>query len=445
MMTQAPHDSAPNAALPRLLLVELNEFNPDFLRVIAERWGLRNILQVLSWPRTTTTTDDKTEHHGLDPWVQWVSVHCGRPSAEHGVRRLGDTRRQTAPQLWHAVAEAGGSWGVWGVMNAPLGKADGCAFFMPDPWSFEEQAYPPALNDLLALPRYVSKNYLEIDYAAAFWQFLRLIKFFAPPNQWPIAARFAKEAIAATPRAGVSVHTFTTLLDYLSVLCFVQARRKSAPNLSLIFLNYIAHLQHQFWTEGDRPHPQMELGLRLSDAMLGLLLKDRVPGEAMIVMNCFRQKNVARKGHFVYRQKVPERVVRDLGIEGARVEQSMTHDAHLLFAEPAHADRALAQLQAVTLEEGTPVFFAERAGPARLFYQLEVERAVPQDAKLRVGNRALRFYDLFELVCERTGAHLPEGDLYADGIGLPPAIAIHRVYAEVLSYFSNTRRRADAA
>ena len=48
-------------------------------------------------------------------------------------------------------------------MNAPLGSVKECCFFMPDPWSFDEVAFPKYLNDLLALPRYAARNYLDID------------------------------------------------------------------------------------------------------------------------------------------------------------------------------------------------------------------------------------------------------------------------------------------
>src|SRR4051812_41049796 len=106
---------------PRLLIVELNEFDPQYLATMADRMGLRNIARALSFRHSTTTTVDQMEHQGLDPWVQWVGVHSGQPTEEHGIRRLGATQIQKSPQVWHAVAKLGYSWGVWGVMNAPMG------------------------------------------------------------------------------------------------------------------------------------------------------------------------------------------------------------------------------------------------------------------------------------------------------------------------------------
>lgn len=420
---------------PRLLVVELNEFDPDYLSVMAKSMGLANIARALSYPHAATTTADRIEHQGLDPWVQWVGVHCGKPTEQHGIRRLGATRIQTSPQIWHAVANEGYSWGVWGVMNAPLGDPKGGCFFMPDPWSFEEAASPPYLNDLLALPRYAATNYLEIDYKKAFAAALRLVRFFAPPSHWPLLARFGLAGFKAITSTGPNVHTFTTLLDYLSVLCFVKLRRELRPNLSLIFLNHIAHLQHQFWTSGAEPHPEMKLGLQLSDAMIGLLLTDRVDEEALILMNGLKQTNVAGQGFFVYRQRKPQAAVEAIGVTGGRVEQCMTHDATVIFKDSKDADRAFELLDGCQLSDGHKAFFVERQDPNRVFYQLAFEHDVQPNTTIVCGNYSQPFYDVFQLVCERTGAHVPEGDIFHDGIAFPERTQNHEVYHHVLRHF----------
>jgi hypothetical protein len=420
-----------------LLLIELNEFDPGLLREGAARLGLRNLPRILELAHAQTTTDDEVEHHGLDPWVQWVGIHSGVPTEVHGIRRLGETRPQSRAQLWNAVARLGGTWGVWGAMNAPLGDPRGCAFFMPDPWSFDERARPEPLNEILALPRYVSKNYLDVDKRQAFALALRFALYFARPANLGVGLRFAWDALRLVlrSRAPVDVHTFTTLLDYLSALMFVRLRARTAPNLSVIFLNHIAHLQHQFWLRGRR-HPHMELGLRVCDAVLGMILASRRPGEAVVVMNAFRQRNVAGEGIVGYRQRNPADALRALGIADGRVEQCMTHDANVIFADAASADRAQAILDACVLGDGRKVFFVERRDPLQIFYQVEVEGAVASDERLIAPDRTLAFSEVFvQLADERTGAHVTEGDVYADGIALPPRFRNHEIFGELLRYF----------
>jgi hypothetical protein len=420
---------------PRLLLVELNEFNPDYLRHMAEVMDLTSVRQLLGFQHARTTTNDLVEHQGLDPWVQWVGVHSGKPSEQHRIKRLGVTRTQTFPQIWNAIADRGYSWGVWGVMNAPRGSASGGQFFMPDPWSFDERAYPEELNDLLALPRHAATNYLDVNYRSAFVGLLRLARFLAPPSHWPLLARFMTKTVRGVMVSGINVHTFATLLDYLSVLYFVRLRKAGQPDLSVIFLNVIAHLQHQFWSDGDRPHPEMKLGLEVLDAILGLLFASRSTDESILVMNGLTQENVAEKDFYVYRQTNPQAAIEMLGIERGRVEQCMTHDAHVLFDNSEDADLAERQLRRCVLSDGHDAFYVEREGPIRVFYQLAFKHRVAADTSLVCDNYSQPFSEVFQLVCKRTGAHIPHGDVFFDRISLPDELPNHEVFTHVLGHF----------
>ncbi|HEY0042967.1 MAG TPA: hypothetical protein VGB62_00325 [Allosphingosinicella sp.] len=416
------------SSAPKLLVIELNEFNPALLREASTQMPLPNLNRILSMQHADTTTADEVEHQGLDPWVQWVGVHTGRPAADHGIRRLGMTAVQAAPQIWQVAGQHGLRWGVWGAMNAPKGNSPGCEFFMPDPWSFEEKASPAELNDLLALPRYAATNYLELSIGDAFKAALRTARFFLPPSRWALAARAATEFIRASGQAGVNVHTFTTLFDYLSVLYFTQLRRTRRPDLSLIFLNHIAHLQHQFWVEDGKLDRNMALGLRLSDQMMGLLLEDAAEDEGVLVANVMRQKKVAGQGYFVYRQKQPQRAIEAFGIGGGRVEQLMTHDAHIIFRNEKDADHAERVLRACRLSDGHDVFYVEREGPLHLFYQLSFDHEVKEGVHLDTPNGAIPFDQVFELICERTGAHEQGGDVFFRGVDVPAKLHNHELF-----------------
>ena len=70
----------------RMLLIELNEFNGDLLRSVAKAQRLRHVEAVLNWHHAGTWTSDEYETGFLEPWVQWVSVHTGVPSSQHGVK-----------------------------------------------------------------------------------------------------------------------------------------------------------------------------------------------------------------------------------------------------------------------------------------------------------------------------------------------------------------------
>lgn len=425
-----------NVSQKKLLQIELNEFDPVFLLNQAEKLGLDHTKKFLEFSHTTTITDDEVEHQGLDPWVQWVNIHTGLPSTRHGIKRLGDTSSQTTPQIWETLASKGKSWIAWGVMNAPMGNGEGAEAFMPDPWSFDEVAYPDNLNDLLSLPRYMARNYLETNKIVFLRKFLHFVKYYAPPSHWPNLLKFTKEVIKSSVSVGVSIHSLTTLLDYLSALEFVRLRKLKNPDYSTIFLNHIAHLQHQFWLDDDELHPEMKFGLQINNLIMELLLKSRKKNEAIFVVNGLKQKNVHKNGFHVYRQKNPVETIQALVLDKSmRVEQCMTNDAHLKFSTKKQADKIYAELKSITLSDGQDLFFVERVSDNHVFIQLCIEHNVDENALINTPHGEFRFYDLFEHVCERTGAHVPYGDIFSDGITFPSTIHNHEIYSQTLNYF----------
>jgi|TARA_R100000935_G_scaffold8896_1_gene18509 hypothetical protein len=420
---------------PSLLLVELNEFDPEFLSAKAEELGLANIKRALSLPRAITTTDDRIEHQGLDPWVQWVNVHCGKPLSEHGVRRIGQTKRQDSPQIWSVLGERGYTWGVWGAMNAPRQDAPGCQFFFPDPWAFEEEAYPKSLNKLLALPRYMARNYLDVDRAVFLREAMVFTAALVSPSMWKSTFTFSREMLGQILRGKLSVHTMSTFLDYLSTLVFVSNREKMKPDFSLIFLNNIAHLQHQFWRRGEKLHPEMELGLRLTDKMLGLLMDSMKPHEAMILLNGLKQRNVEGEGFCIYRQKNPQLFVERLGVTGT-VEQGMTHDAHILCDSVEEADNAERILQECRMSNGEVLFDVERVSDTRVFYQIAFEREISPGLTIVSGNSSFDVDEILELYARRTGAHVPDADVFSKGIALPEKMHNHEIFHFIDRHFA---------
>ena len=427
----------------QLLQIELNEFDPEFLRRSAEELGLTTLLEVLGWQHSHTDTDDETEHQGLDPWVQWVNVHTGQPSAAHGVKRLGDTRGQTREQSWHRVADAGGTFAVWGAMNAPLHGTESCAAFMPDPWCYGERAHPESLNDLLALPRYMSRNYLDASWRGKLGGFARFLRYYAHPGRWGRLLAFSRFAVPSLFRYGAGVHTLTTLLDYLSALEFAAVRERERPTYSVIFLNHIAHLQHQFWQGRSHIHPQMRLGLETCERALARILATRGDGEAVLVLNGLRQGNVEGEGQCVYRQLNPQRFF-VWCLSGAQftLHQNMTNDATLVFATRGELLEAKARLESLRMD-GAPLLYVEDLGGSRLFAQLDVHHRVDDDAAIAGGGLHAPFADHFALICERTGAHLQEGDVFADGIEVPARLGNHEVADLAVAYVTEARTASE--
>jgi hypothetical protein len=201
----------------RLLVVALNEFNKELLEEVAERYSLPNIKRILDLNVIETHAPDLYESRYLEPWCQWVSIHTGPPAASHKIRNLGDVPNLGEKQLWESLSDSGITSGVWSALNARMGEAPNCKFFLPDPWTFSETDTPNEPNRILNLPRFVAKNRLSPYKPKAFSAFMSfLVPFIRRPKMVGQLIRRAPQVLkrlAATPEPYVllSPHRSNTI------------------------------------------------------------------------------------------------------------------------------------------------------------------------------------------------------------------------------------------
>lgn len=418
-----------------MFLLEINEFNPGLMALAAERLGARHLQRLLALKHTRTETDEKLERFGLDPWVQWVSIHTGRPAIEHGVAHLGDVPSLTHPQLWETLGNKGWRCGVWGAMNASRGTGGNCAFFFPDPWTFSESAYPSELNDLLAFPRYYSKNYGDLNAGRSLSSALRLLKFCLRPHIALVLLPRAPKLLASALRHGISEHMLFALFDVVNAILFAHYYRRERPDFTLLFMNSLAHLQHHKWTVEDGLSEEMQVVFGLFDYALGILF-DAVDDKDWLVANAFSQYCSVSDNEFLYRQLNPEGFLRAVGITFERVEQAMTNDGHVFFSSAEEARQAANVLREAHIDN-SPAFHVDiQTGADKLFYQFVIWHPLEADARLCINGREPRFFELFEKITQRTGSHTSLGDIFSGGMQLPELIHNHELHDHVIRSFS---------
>tara|TARA_Y200000002_G_scaffold44825_2_gene32466 strand:- start:922 stop:2211 length:1290 start_codon:yes stop_codon:yes gene_type:complete len=420
-----------------LLVVELNEFDPVFLRKNAIKLKLQNILYFLNLNYTETFTLEEKEHHGLDPWVQWVSIHSGLPFSKHKIARLGQTKKQNNIQIWNKLGENYKlTWGVWGVMNAPCGNNKGRCFFVPDPWSFDEIAYPSSLNQFISLPKYMAKNYLSPELSKVFKYFLKTSIFMSRNICSGLTRKIFKYFLKAILVTGINIHSLTTLLDYINCLYFIKYKNKYNPNFSIIFLNHIAHLQHHFWNKQDKLDNQMKYGLIICNEILGELKKSTSKDEPLLLLNGLKQKNVFGHGFYLYRQKHPENFIKQFITFKCSVNQNMTNDGTLKFDEIKSADKAEKLLKEIKLKlKKCRLFYIERLSSKEIFYQMEFSDLINKNEKIIFNEKEINFFEHIELFAERTGVHIPSGDIFYKNIDFPNKLENHEIFKYIEKKF----------
>ncbi len=415
--------------MAKILLLELNEFNLDLLTNESQRLGLQNIQKMLHMHASDTFTDDTYESDFLEPWVQWTSIHTGQPSCEHHIKHLGDVPPH---QLWQKLSEKGVSSGIWLAMNAGRSGATNCRFFLPDPWTASERAFPEELNELLEPVRYISKNYTHRSFQTILPLLWRLVKYLR-------AHRLVHTLFSLLPdciRYKGKPFVFIAFTDYLSTLLFLQYKKQHNPDFSLLFVNTLAHIQHHHWHKESKP---LEHGLRMLDKILGRLFQSLQPDELFLVTNALSQKNTEdEKAWILYRQIDPKEFLDAVGIIVDNVEAHMTHDAHLFFSEPKACLEAKKILDDARIC-GQKLFLTEAYPdePKKLFYRVVFTDPVTADTQFSLQGKSFRFLDLFVPIIQRTGKHTPFGKLFSTQKYFPPSMKNHELFHHIMQLFDS--------
>lgn len=401
-----------------MLIIELNEFNSDLLRSVAQAGGFKHVEKVLNWRHAGTWTSDQYQTGFLEPWVQWVSVHTGVPSGEHGVKNLGDVPQLAEEQIWERWSRHGLSSIVWGVMNGDRRNAENCHVFIPDPWTFSESAYPERFQGLIALPRYLAKNYLDFSKLTAVWKgssllatLLRSMKI----SDFVDGLNVFRRGIV---RFGPTNVVFIAFFEYLSAMAFIRAVEQNRPDAAIVFINMLAHVQHHYWKTPDGSAcPQIEFAVMVIDEIVGKLLsRGKVGGGKVAVMNALSQSCTIDEAPWIlYRPNNHASLVSFLGIKAARVEPLMTYDAHVFFKTADDARDGAEILEGARIgNQRLFVVEADKLDPLKLFYRVEMHDPVDAEAMFSCREKLTRFADHFTAIVQRTGKHSQIGDLYAN-------------------------------
>lgn len=425
-------------AKPAVLIVELNEFNADLLQHATRQHPLPALSKVLSFQQSYYRTNDRYNSGFLEPWVQWVSIHTGMPASSHQIKHLGDVPDLQFTQCWETLGKHQITSGVWGVMNGSRQQVEQARFFLPDPWTFSEQAFPNELNHLLDLPRYVAKNYQELKKTTLLKKGWGLLKFLLTSKAAGPILKATLDLLKNLRKYGSKHFVYICYFDFISTLLFIQYKKKYQPQCNIIFLNSLAHLQHHYWTQGEETvTPEILFGLKNIDRILALLLK-HFPEDAFIMHNGLSQMNTNHEKPWVlYRQKDPLKFLKTLNIPALRVEQHMTHDGHVFFANKQDCETTYELLKNATINN-KKLFHVEKNAydPCKLFYQLKfTDELKATYTEFCFNDQNYSFFEHFDRIVVRTGRHIPIGNIYSNQIAFPNHIYNHEFNHYVFNYF----------
>lgn len=393
----------------RIVLLELNEVNFDYIRAYAARGRLPNLARLIERHGVFETTSEK-RYEELEPWIQWVTAHTGLEFREHGVFRLGDIATRDIEQIWEALEQRGLSVGAISPMNARNRTKD-AAFFVPDPWTSTKLTAAGSLRRMYrAISQVVSDNaQARVSSSSALWLAAGAIRYARPKNYLQYATMISHAIRKSWAKA--------MLLDLLLADVFLGELRRRRPNFSSLFLNAAAHIQHHYMFNspaygGSQRNPEWYVSgaedpvgdiYALYDRIVGQVCREHPDARVMIATGLHQDPH--GDATFYWRLKEHQAFLHRLGVPLTRVVPLMSRDFVVECGSENEAAIAQGILESVQAKDGTRLFEVDNRGKD-LFAMFTWPTDIGPDFVYTVGERTFEgLRDDVAFVAMKNGQH----------------------------------------
>lgn len=234
----------------KTVLIGLNEINFEFLDYYINQGQLKNFKKLFAGSARVETSSE-SEHHLLEPWIQWVTIHTGKKYEEHQVYRLGDiVEHPDLSQIFEELEQQGYSVGAMSPFNA-ANRMKNPAFFIPDPWTQTKVSGTSFARKLYkAIHQAVNDNAKEKISLSSILTLASAFLFYVPIGSW---SGYIKNILNRKLPG-----TKAIILDNLLADVFIKLWKKTKPDFSNLFLNSGAHIQHHYMFNSDAYQGELE-------------------------------------------------------------------------------------------------------------------------------------------------------------------------------------------
>ena len=415
-----------------LIVLEFNELCPPLLAKWMASGDLPNFRRFYEASDVFTTSPDVEDPAELEPWIQWYSVHTGKPYSEHGVFHLTDGPGAGDDDIWQILNRAGVTTGNVSSMNAKLTPSPG-SFGMPDPWCTTEKSFPPALQPFQDFVQEQVQEYSNTSRSNKAAEFAKLAAFLATNGLRAQTALGLIRQIAAEKTSGGAAYWKRAVqLDWLLMDVFRHYWRKYHPGYATFFLNSTAHYQHAYWRhmapesfqhaapagEEAKYRDAILFGYQNMDRLIGEFFRLEEQGATLVLMTALSQQPFLKYedigGQNFYRPRNIEAMLSVLGITASDVQPVMTHQYKLRIDDAAAREKAAATLASLRVD-GRQVFEVGNEDDG-IYFGCQLRTGLSPDTKLIMGNAEVSFFDQFyQIEGTKSGCHHPDGVLWVKG------------------------------
>jgi hypothetical protein len=413
-----------------IILLEFNELCPPLLDKWIAEGHLPNFKKFRDASDVFITKPDTEDPSELEPWIQWYSIHTGKPYREHGVFHLTDGPEADDTDIWQMLAQHGVTTGNFCGMNARVLEAEG-HFGIPDPWCSNTSANPAPLKTLQDFVQEQVQEYTNDNSKSGLAKYLRLLQFLVSHGlTLRTATQLVRQLASEKLNKRENGWKRAVQLDWLLLDTFRHFHKQYRPQFSSFFINSTAHYQHAYWRHMqpeafvNKPSPEdidtygdaILFGYKNMDRLMAEFFKLEAQGAKLILMTALSQQPFLKYedigGQKFYRPRDIDRLLALAGVTPQETQPVMTHQYLLRFTSPAATDEAASQLQQMRIE-GEDVLEVKADDATSLYIGCRLKTSIPKSAQMQHAETTADFYDYFYQIEEtKSGCHHPDGVLW---------------------------------
>lgn len=218
-----------------MIIIQFNEAILELIKKYSIKYNLKSLKKISDSPIITTS---EQEYEKLEPWIQWTSFYSSKTADEHKVFKLGDYTEDDN-NFFFKLANKGKKVGIFCSMNQYFHKSFN--FFVPDPWSKElsDQSYTSV--SLKKITNLVVNRNAQLKVPKDIFINLLFLIFKLPISKIIFLSFKGLISIIKKDRSSLA-----GLLDYFLINLVLKIHIKNNLDLSTVFLNGLAHVQHHY-------------------------------------------------------------------------------------------------------------------------------------------------------------------------------------------------------
>ncbi len=434
----------------KLIAINLNEFNLDFLKFGAKKYNLKYIQEFLKINKIETFSNDLKQDKDLDPWVQTISMNTGRRSKKHKIYNLGEKIPKNIIQIWDRLTKQKKNCAVWGTMNTSFKDNKYIKIFLPDPWNYQNNVKPQELRNFYELPREYAQNYTNFSLSTNFHKISHLIFYLIKKLVFSNLIFLIPKCLGIFFRKGFKNYMFFFLFDIISLKLFQNLSKNYKLDFSLIFLNSLAHYQHNNWNE----QSSHKYYFYFTNQILKTIFELSKSYDSLIIYNGFSQKKIIAQ--YMIRPKNPKNFLKKIGVKFKTFHSNMTNGAIMSFDSQKKFKKAINILKNYNIY-GFNVFDFKIIQKKQLFVRVKIrsKKNLSQQSsdfkelrkcffyeeknKILKKNINLEMQDFVESMAfiKTTSRHIPRGQLFYKGMKIKQnKIENIKIYNLINNYFN---------